>query len=148
MMPRAPADDQRDDQRRCAELDGDRQADAEQFGHGEVRQIVARPEIAVEQIAEIEQILLPQRLIEVEDAVEIGLDDGIQAAFLVEGSAGRHADQEKRDRHDHEERRNGGQQTAGTHSAACAHPYAVQVRRRRSRQAETSELLRRPTIPC
>ncbi len=47
------AHDQRQRQRRCAELNGDRQADPEEVGDGEIRKDVARPEIAVQEVAQI-----------------------------------------------------------------------------------------------
>ena len=71
--------------------------------------IVARAEIALQQVLQIVQVLRPQRLIEMEDPLKIGLDDGIKPLLLVERAARSHAHQEKRDRHDHEERRDGSQ---------------------------------------
>src|SRR4029079_13098858 len=48
--------------------------------------------------------------IEMKDALEIGLDGGIEAVLLIERPSGRDADQKKRDRDNREERRNCGQE--------------------------------------
>ena len=74
----------------------------EELGDGEVRQIVARAEIAAQEIAEIVDILQPKRIVEAELGFEVGLDLGAQAPFLVERAARRDADQEERHRHDDE----------------------------------------------
>ena len=103
------AEQQRQDQRRGAELDRNRQALGEQFGDGEIGQVVARPEIAVQKIVEIVDILQPERIVEAELGFDVGLDLGAQPPLLVEWAARRHADQEKRQRDDDEQRRDGGQ---------------------------------------
>ena len=105
------ADDKGQGERHGAELEGHRQARLEQFRDGEIRQIVAGAEIALQKVLQIEQVLFPQRLIEMENPLEIGLDDGIEPLLLVERAARRHPHQEKRNRHDHEESRDGGQKS-------------------------------------
>ena len=102
MMPSAPPISQGQHQCSGAELDGDGKAGCKEFRHGEVRQIVARTEVALQEVLKIEQILLPQGLVEVEGPLEIGLDDWVQALFLVERPSRRDTHQEERDRHDHE----------------------------------------------
>ena len=46
----------------------------EKVGDGEIGKIIARPEIAVQQVVQIVEVLFPDRLVEVIDALEIGLD--------------------------------------------------------------------------
>ncbi len=82
------ADHQRQDQRRAAELDRHGQADAEQVCHGEVGEVVARAEVAAEDVAEVVQVLLPERVVEVVGGLKIGLYRRIEAAFDVERAAG------------------------------------------------------------
>ncbi|ESZ37772.1 hypothetical protein X732_21200 [Mesorhizobium sp. L2C066B000] len=100
---------QRQDQRGGAELDRYRQPLGKQFGDGEVRQIVARPEIAAQEIAEIVGILQPERIVEAELCFQIGPDLGTEAPLLIERAARCDAYQEERHCHDDEQRRNGGQ---------------------------------------
>ena len=73
MMPSTPPTISASDQRRGAELHRDRQPDAKEIGDGEIGKVVARPEIAVQQIVQIVEVLFPDRLIEVIDPLEIGL---------------------------------------------------------------------------
>ena len=56
------------------------------------------------EVIEIIEKLLPQGLIEIVLALEIGLDDGMQAFLLVERAAGRYAHQKKTNR-DYEKER-------------------------------------------
>ena len=81
------ADEKRKDQGHGAELEGDRQARLEQFGDGEIRQIVTWAEITAQQVLQIVEVLTPQRLIEMENPFKIGLDDGIEPLLLVERAA-------------------------------------------------------------
>ncbi len=105
------ADEQRQDQRRGAELHRDRQAGGEQLGDGEVGQIVARAEIAVQQVVEIVEILDARAdRSRPNCASRLALDLRTQAALLVERAAGSHADQEEGQRDDDEQRRYGGQE--------------------------------------
>jgi hypothetical protein len=105
------ADDQRQRQRHGAQLDGNGQASSEQIHNREVAPREARAEIALRQIAEIQQILLPERLIEIVGAVDVFHDQRIERAFEIERTAGRDADHEKGEGDDDEHRRYGAQQT-------------------------------------
>ncbi len=89
------AEDERENQRARADLDRHRQADPKELAHRKVRKVVARTEVAVQEALQIEDILFPERLVQMIDALEIGLDDRIQAFLLIERAARRHAHQEK-----------------------------------------------------
>ena len=96
-------------QGRRTELDGDWQTTGEQLCHSEVGQVIAGPEIAVQNVLHVVDVLKPKRVIETELRFEIGFDFRAQATLLIERSAGSNTDQKKRDRYDHEKCRNGGQ---------------------------------------
>ncbi len=66
------------------EPDRHRQPVGDQLGDGEILGLVGRPEIAVRQLAEIDEILLVDGLIEVIGRLDIVLDLGGQAALAVE----------------------------------------------------------------
>ncbi len=78
MMPSMPPDEERKDERRGTQLDRDRQPCGKQLAHREIRKIIAGAEVALQQIAKVEQVLLPERLIEMKRPLQIGLDDGIE----------------------------------------------------------------------
>ena len=133
-----------------AELDRDRQAVGEQFADGEVGQIVARPEIAVQQVVRDSCRYCSQSgSFEAELRLQIGLDLRAEAPLLVERAAGRDADQEERQRDDDEQRRDGRQQPPDDIASACAHASLSKRRpplpdaERRSRRSVYSLLMKR-----
>jgi hypothetical protein len=67
-----------------------------------------RAEIAAKQRAEVEEVLLGERTVELVDAVEAFHHLGLERALEVEGTAGSEADQEKGQGDDQEERRDRG----------------------------------------
>ena len=106
------ADDNREGQRKAAERHRDRQAPGEELTHGEVAQDEGGPEIAPHDGAEIEPVLLDQRLVELIDPVEVLHHLGLERPLQIERSARGEPDQEERDRDDDEKGRDGRQETA------------------------------------
>ena len=95
MAPRVPPTTTANAEREGAERHRDRQAAGEEFGDGEVAHNEGRPEIAAHDGAEIEQVLLDERPVELVDPVEVLHHLRLEGPLEVEGAAGREPDQEE-----------------------------------------------------
>jgi hypothetical protein len=104
-------DNQRQAQGAQTELDRDRQAGGEEFIDGEVAKVKARAKIELRNGFQIEQVLCPERLVQVIDLVQIFHHLGLKRAFEVERPARRDPDQKERDCYNQKNRRDCAQQS-------------------------------------
>ena len=96
-----------------------------EFGHGEIQQNVTWSQIPMDEIIEIAQILHPHRFVQMKYALNVGFDFGRYAAFHIERAARCHMHQEKRDRNDQKQRRDGGQKPPQDITQHGAAPHKV-----------------------
>ncbi len=99
------SDQKRDEQRPERKLSGNRKRLADQFVHGPVRVLEGGAEIALQQAAEIIEVLPIHGFVHAVIGFEILADFGRDIFLRVERPAGRQADHEKSDRRDDQEHR-------------------------------------------
>src|SRR5262249_41998721 len=94
----------------AAQPGGDREAAPDQLVDREVLVLEGRTEIALQDVAEVAQVLLSERFVEVVDALEARLDLGGNRLLGAEWPAPRQPDEEEGDGDDEEDRRHRAEQ--------------------------------------